>query len=158
MSAAPFPLAVLETGGRLFADGVRVACGSCEGHLTEDTADSFVARWPWLEPTPYKRQFLNIRHLRLKTCRRCQQQFVGHWRAAVCSNSCSQAEYVDYLATRRQLRKDRREVAAARRNEYQARRTVVVHHCEHCRAVIEQKRSTRRFCSDRCRKAASRAG
>jgi len=157
LSAAPFPLAVIETGGRLFADGVRVGCSSCDGHLTEDTADAFVDHWPWLEPTPYKRQYLNVRHLRLKTCRRCRLQFIGHWRAAVCSSGCLQAERVDYLASKRSLRQERRAAIAARNSDHLARRAALVHRCSHCQAVIEPKRSTRRFCSDRCRKAASRA-
>ena len=158
MDPAPFPVAVTETGGRLFADGVRVTCCDCQGRLSEDSAAAFAERWPWLEPEPFKQQHLNTRHLRLKTCCRCQQQFVGHWRAAVCSNSCSQAEYADYLAGRRQLRKERREAAAAKRKISTVTSvTVEIHRCEHCRIEIEPQRSTRRFCSDRCRKAASRA-
>ena len=152
-----FPVVVVETGGQLVADGVQVTCCDCDGRLSEDSAAAFADRWPWLQPEPFKQQRLNTRHLRLKSCRRCQQQFVGHWRSVFCSTSCSGAEYVDYLAGRRQQRKERRDAAKERQNEYLARQSLFVHRCEHCHIQIQPQRSTRRFCSDRCRKAASRS-
>jgi endogenous inhibitor of DNA gyrase (YacG/DUF329 family) len=152
-----FPVAVIESDGRLLADGLRVTCCDGSGRLSEDTSVAFANRWPWLQPEPFKRQTLNTRHLRLKTCRRCQQQFVGHWRSVFCSTSCTGADHLDYLAGRRQERKERRDAQKERRNGYTAPQYLFVHRCEHCRIEIHPQRSTRRFCSDRCRKAASRA-
>ena len=47
--------------------------------------------------------------------------------------------------------------AAQREARKKARQDTLATNCEHCAAEIQPTRSTKRFCSDRCRMAAKRA-
>lgn len=75
---------------------------------------------------------------RLHYCRTCDAPFIAHPTAARCL-SCRKAEQAEALAARNAKRAEAREIA-----------------CTHCGQPAQAARSTKRFCSDRCRQTTRR--
>jgi hypothetical protein len=112
------------------------------------TQDRLLARWPHLEPGYFQYEAkLSLNSLRFKQCPQCREYFIGHHATRTCSDDC-RALWIrrNNTATKQKSR--------ARSKNY---RDEEQHDCPQCGGCFYGGRSTRRFCSDRCRKAASRA-
>lgn|GEM_PF-4191576 len=111
--------------------------------------DRLLERWPQLEPdfncdAAVKESSIN--RLRFRQCHQCRQFFIGQFSLKTCSDTCSKA-WRQVGNTQGQQK---------RRKRSQSWREEIERHCDNCGKEIIAKRSTRRFCSDRCRKATSR--
>ena len=111
--------------------------------------DRLLERWPQLEPGFYcdrAVQECSINRLRFRQCCQCREFFIGQFTLKTCSDACRR-EWRQAANTQGQRK--RRQRRSEWRNDAERR-------CLHCDKQIICQRSTRRFCSDRCRKAEAR--
>lgn len=155
MRTTPRPfktLPLLVVDGHLAYEGIPIHAGAADMHLDSDTQAALIQRFPDLEPADgengntYSR--FSVHHLRIHACRCCAGRYVAHWNAVFCSDAC-----------RRQSRQPANTAAKQRRRErsreYRLRHEVA-EFCLHCEGRLSAQRTTRKFCSDKCRKAAGR--
>jgi hypothetical protein len=82
-----------------------------------------------------------------RCCLWCRQPFFGPRAQRMCSDDC-----------RREAREATWRIASEKRAALRERLRDLACYCQHCRRVIvEAKRFTRKYCSERCRSAARRA-
>jgi hypothetical protein len=82
-----------------------------------------------------------------RRCRWCRRPFSAARAQRMCSDDC-----------RREARVVTWRVASEKRAALRERTRDVMCYCQHCRrTIVEAKRSTRQYCSERCRSAARRA-
>jgi hypothetical protein len=82
-----------------------------------------------------------------RRCRWCTRPFSGPRAQRMCSAAC-----------RREAREATWRIASEKRAALRERLRDLACYCQHCRRVIvEAKRFTRKYCSERCRSAARRA-
>jgi hypothetical protein len=156
-AAGPFrsvPLTVKDDR-ELWWDDVMVGAvadamaGNGYNRITQACRVKLIERWPQLDPDGYCSWELTkttVNHLRFKQCPQCTGFFIGHRTAGVCSDDC------------RRLWRQRKNTATKRKSRdwWRENRDDLPQDCEHCGVPMQASRSTRRFCSDRCRKAAAR--
>ena len=149
----PVPLTVQDDRllfwGDLLVAGVADAMHGFYG-FTPATRERLIERWPQLNPKGYCSMELTrttLNHLRVKQCPVCSGFFIGHHASSICSHQCRQ----DRIRQQAAIRKRKT------RQWWRENRDDLPQECEHCGAGLVASRLTRRFCSDRCRKAASRS-
>lgn len=142
-------------GGHLEYDGLAIhACDSI-GRLDADTRKALIERYPDVEPHSYRGgkgidySWWSVRHLRIHQCRQCQAYYIAHWHCTFCSDGCA----VEYRRPTNTALKQKRRKSD---REYRLRNEVP-YFCEHCDGKMpDAQRMSKRFCSDKCRKAAKR--
>lgn len=146
------PLTMVD--GYLNFEGLLVHYSDGGGRLCGETARQLIVKFPDLEPHSWREgngvaySYWSVRHLRIHRCRRCGAYYLAHWRCGVCSDQCGRALRRPSDTASRQLRRKRS-------SEYRIDNEVA-QECEHCEGRLDARRVSRRFCSDKCRKAAKR--
>jgi hypothetical protein len=115
--------------------------------------DQLLKQWPQLDPELWViGTRTTINHLRFKQCPHCAVWFIGHHARRFCSADChANSKRQRNTEQTRQRRAKWRQWR--RDNPHNCERPT---NCEHCDRELTPDRKTRRFCSDRCRKAAAR--